>query len=107
MLNSGIAPSFSAKGYPYRNAWIESFHAQLKKEYIYHRNIKNADAAKFCCSCYIEGFYNTIRVQKSLGYLSLNEFEKKYTKYSAITNEVASNYVFNEFLKQENIESTV
>ena len=27
LLINGISPSFSAKGYPYHNAWIESFHA--------------------------------------------------------------------------------
>ena len=31
LLLNGMASSFSAKGCLYLNAWIESFHAQLKK----------------------------------------------------------------------------
>lgn len=31
LLTNGVSPSFSSKGYPYHNAWIENFHAQLKK----------------------------------------------------------------------------
>lgn len=38
LLTNGIALSFCSKGYPYHNAWIESFHAQIKKEYIYRRH---------------------------------------------------------------------
>ena len=75
LLTSGVAPSFSSKGYPYHNAWIESFHAQLKKEYIYRRTLTDVAGAKEACFNYIEGFYNTIRSQKALGYISPNEFE--------------------------------
>ena len=107
LLNNGIAPSFSANGYPYHNAWIESFHAQLKKEYIYHRNIKDVDEAKICCSYYIEGFYNTIRIQKSLGYLSPNEFEENHSKCISSSEVSAPKNIFNEFLKQQNKKITV
>lgn len=61
--------------YPYHNAWIESFHAQLKKECIYRRTLKDVRDAKLTCFNYIEGFYNAIRTQKTLGYISPNEFE--------------------------------
>lgn len=83
LLTNGISPSFSSKGYPYHNAWIESFHAQLKKEYIYRRTLKDVQGAKDACFNYIEGFYNTIRSQKALGYISPNEFEM----YSLNTKE--------------------
>lgn len=75
LLTNGIAPSFSSKGYPYHNAWIESFHAQIKKEYIYRRTLTDTSDAKHACFNYIEGFYNTIRSQKALGYKSPNQFE--------------------------------
>lgn len=75
LLANGVTPSFSSKGYPYHNAWIESFHAQIKKEYIYRRTIKDVTEAKKACFDYIEGFYNTIRSQEALGYKSPNEFE--------------------------------
>lgn len=80
LLKSGVAPSFSSKGYPYHNAWIESFHAQLKKECIYRRSIRDSYKAKRTCFNYIEGFYNTIRSQKVLGYVSPNEHENIYFK---------------------------
>ncbi len=78
LLTNGISPSFSSKGYPYHNAWIESFHAQLKKEYIYRRTLSTVDEAKQACFKYIEGFYNRIRSQQALGYLSPNEFELQF-----------------------------
>lgn len=78
LLTNGVAPSFSSKGYPYHNAWIESFHAQLKKECIYRRTLKDVRDAKLTCFNYIEGFYNTIRSQKALGYISPNEFEAQH-----------------------------
>lgn len=78
LLSKSISPSFSAKGYPYHNAWIESFHAQLKKEVIYRVSLRDQAQAKLTCFKYIEGFYNTIRSQKSLYYLSPNEYERNY-----------------------------
>lgn len=81
LLENKISPSFSAKGYPYHNAWIESFHAQLKKECIYRTSLKDFDHAKETCYRYIEHFYNKIRSQKSLSYLSPIKFEEEfYTK---------------------------
>ncbi len=79
LLTNGVAPSFSSKGYPYHNAWIESFHAQIKKECIYRRTLKDVTDAKLNCFNYIEGFYNTIRIQKALDYKSPNEYEEMET----------------------------
>lgn len=75
LLVNGVSPSFSSKGYPYHNAQIESFHAQIKKEYIYRRKLRDCKDAKQACIKYIEGFCNTIRSQKALGYKSPNQLE--------------------------------
>jgi len=78
LLMNGISPSYSAKGYPYHNAWIESYHAQIKKECIYRVKILNIKEAKRYCFNYIEGFYNTNRIQKTLGYISPLEYELRH-----------------------------
>ncbi|REB05195.1 hypothetical protein DVB69_15650 [Sporosarcina sp. BI001-red] len=41
MVSLGIRQSFSAKGCPYDNAPIESFHAILKKEFVYRTLFKS------------------------------------------------------------------
>ena len=62
------------------NAAQESFHASLKKEYLYQKKIYTFEDAYRVIYDYIEGFYNPIRVHSSLGYLSPIEFEKKLEK---------------------------
>ncbi len=51
------------------------FSCTAKKKYIYRRVLLNLEDAKMACFNYIEGFYNTIRSQKVLGYISPNEYE--------------------------------
>ena len=58
------------------NSAHESFHASLKKEYLYQYKIYGFEDAYRLIFDYIEGFYNPIRLHSSLGYLSPNEFEK-------------------------------
>lgn len=69
--------SYSRKGNPYDNACIESFHSVLKKEYIYLNKIRTFQETKESLFEYIEGWYNSRRIQKKLGYLSPLEFYKK------------------------------
>ena len=59
------------------NAAQESFHASLKKEFLYQKKIYNFEDAYRGIYDYIEGFYNPIRIHSSIGYLSPNNFEKK------------------------------
>lgn len=58
------------------NAAQESFHASLKKECLYQKDIYTFEDAYREIYNYIEGFYNPIRVHSSIGYLSPIEFEK-------------------------------
>lgn len=58
------------------NANQESFHASLKKEWLYQMKIYTFEDAYRAIYDYIEGFYNPIRVHSSIGYLSPNSFEK-------------------------------
>jgi putative transposase len=65
-----IWQSFSRVGKPGDNAWSESFFANLKKEAVHWRHFKTREEARQGIFAYIEGFYNTRRIQKRLDYLS-------------------------------------
>lgn len=58
------------------NAAQESFHALLKKEWLYQMKLYNYEDAYREIFNYIEGFYNSIRIHSSIGYMSPIDFEK-------------------------------
>jgi len=71
LLNSHkIVQSYSRVGKPGDNSWSESFFANLKKEAVHWTHFKTREEARDAMFAYIEGFYNTKRIQKKLGYLS-------------------------------------
>ena len=70
----GLQHSFSCAGKPGENAWSESFFSILKKEIFHRRLCKTREEARQRVFEYIEGYYNRIRVQKRLGYLSPTKF---------------------------------
>ena len=65
-----IKHSYSRVGKPGDNSWSESFFANLKKEAVHWTHFKTREDARDAMFAYIEGFYNTKRIQKRLGYLS-------------------------------------
>ncbi|MDD4346708.1 MAG: integrase core domain-containing protein [Desulfitobacteriaceae bacterium] len=73
-----IAPSYSQKASPWQNACIESFHALIKREWLYCFKIRNFDHAYKLIFEYIETFYNTVRSHSHCGYLSPKEYEFYY-----------------------------
>ncbi|MCT9853055.1 IS3 family transposase, partial [Priestia megaterium] len=72
--------SFSQKGCPYDNACIESFHAILKKEEVYHTQYTDYSAAKLAIFQFIEGWYNRNRIHSSLGYQTPQAIEDQMRK---------------------------
>ena len=60
------------------NANQESFHASLKKEWLYQFDIHSLEEAKRVVFEYIEGFYNNHRIHSSLGFKSPNSFEDDF-----------------------------
>ena len=76
-----VEVSMSSKGNCYDNAVIESFWGTLKNEWVHHQKYKTRSQARTDIFSYIEGFYNTVRLHSSLGYLSPVEFESKYRNY--------------------------
>lgn len=70
--------SMSKKGDPYDNACIESFHATIKKDWIYRRRFKRRKEAIIAVNYYINSFYNEKRKHSTLGNSSPNRYEKKH-----------------------------
>jgi len=75
-----IQVSMSGKGDCYDNAVMESFFSTLKNEWVHHQRYQSRRQARTDIFDYIEGFYNTVRLHSTLGYLSPAEFEVKYQK---------------------------
>lgn len=74
--NLGVVQSFSRVGMPGDNSWAESFFATVKKELVHITHFTSREQARSALFGWIECFYNTIRVQKRLGYLSPRNFCK-------------------------------
>ena len=66
----GLKQSFSRIGMPGDNAWSESFFSVFKKEAIHPRKFDTRAQARQAVFEYIETFYNRLRIQKKLGFLS-------------------------------------
>ena len=73
-----IQVSMSRKGDCYDNSVMESFFSTLKCEWVYFQKYESRAQARADIFSYIEGFYNTVRLHSTLGYLSPNEFEAIY-----------------------------
>jgi transposase InsO family protein len=79
----GIRQSFSRVGMPGDNAWAESFFATLKKECIHFRHFATREEVRQTVFAWIEGFYNTRRVQARLGYVSPREYARLLSALAA------------------------
>jgi len=71
----GFKQSMSRKGDCWDNAPMESFFGTLKTELIYHEDYKTRNEARQSIFEYVEAFYNRVRLQQRLGYMSPEEFE--------------------------------
>jgi putative transposase len=86
LLNSiKIRQSFSRVGKPGDNAWSESFFANLKKEAVHWRTFRTRQEARDAIFAYIEGFYNSRRIQKRLGYMSPAGWLKHHLHLSSLS----------------------
>ena len=74
----GMQASMSRKGDCWDNAPMESFWGSLKNELVHHRRFATREQAKREITEYIEIFYNRIRKQARLGYLSPAAFSQQY-----------------------------
>jgi len=68
----------SQRGNCFDNAPMESFWGILKQELIHHRHYRTRREAMQDISEYIEVFYNRLRLQPRLGFLSPVIYARKY-----------------------------
>ena len=74
----GMRASMSRKGNCYDNAPMESFWGTLKNELIHHRHYATRQQAIREITEYIEVFYNRLRRQARLGYVSPVVYERQF-----------------------------
>jgi putative transposase len=74
----GLGVSMSGTGNCYDNAPMESFWGTLKQELIYHRHYHTRQEAIRDITEYIEIFYNRVRIQARLGFLSPVAYAQRY-----------------------------
>ncbi|MEU6024259.1 IS3 family transposase, partial [Micromonospora sp. NPDC047134] len=67
-------PSMGSVGDSY-DALMENFWSTLKIELVYRTSWRTRDEAENAIFTYIDGWYNTRRIQKDLGWRSPDEYE--------------------------------
>jgi len=80
-----VRPSMGSVGDAYDNAMAESFFASLETELLARRKIAGAAETRMAVFEWIEGWYNSRRRHSALGYLSPNDFEKKWAEQALMT----------------------
>jgi putative transposase len=78
LSKNGLRQSMSGKGNCYDNAQAESFWARLKTELLDGGAFRSVEEARSETFSYIDGYYNRIRRHSALGYLSPEQFERKF-----------------------------
>ncbi|WP_328493955.1 IS3 family transposase [Streptomyces sp. NBC_00414] len=78
LLRGGVQASMGSVGDSYDNALAENLWMLIKTECIRGRTFTIRAEANLVLFEYIDGFYNSRRIQKRLGYLSPVEFEEKH-----------------------------
>jgi putative transposase len=72
-----VVCSMSRKGNCWDNAVMERFFLNLKMERVWQRQYANHGEARRDITQYIAGFYNSVRLHSTLGYMSPAAFEAK------------------------------
>ena len=75
----GFKGSMGRKGNCWDNAAMESFFSRLKVELIYAENYKAVDETRAGIFEYVELFYNHTRRHSASGYISPDQYERKYS----------------------------
>ena len=78
-----ITQSMSRKGDPYDNAVAENFFSCLKCELVHHKHYKTRAEAQADIFAYIETYYNPMRPQAALNWLSPLAYEHLLSVYAA------------------------
>ena len=75
---NGFIGSMSRKGDCWDNSVAESFFSRLKEERVRWRHYQTREKARQDILDYIVMFYNSHRLHSTIGYVSPNQFEKRY-----------------------------
>ena len=73
----------SRKGDPYDNAVAENFFSCLKCELVHHKHYQTRNEAQADIFSYIETYYNPVRPQSGLNWLSPLAYEHLISVYAA------------------------
>jgi transposase InsO family protein len=73
--SKGVLPSMSRRGNCYDNAYVESWFAGLKKEWLYRRSYSKESELRAIIFDYIEVWYNRRRKDSAPGYISPVQFQ--------------------------------
>ena len=83
LAKHNITQSMSRKGNPYDNAVAENFFSCLKCELVHHKHYRTRAEAQADIFSYIEAYYNAVRPQSALNWLSPLAYEKQVSVYAA------------------------
>ncbi|MFF3733385.1 IS3 family transposase [Streptomyces sp. NPDC002476] len=78
LMRAGVEASMGSVGDSYDNALAENLWMLIKTEGLRDRTFTTRAEANLALFEYIDGFYNSRRIQEQLGFLSPIEFEEKY-----------------------------
>jgi len=76
----GIILSMGSVGDCYDNAMMESFFSSLEAEVLDRNRFRTREEARREIFCWLAGWYNTRRRHSGVGYLSPQEFEKRFAQ---------------------------
>jgi transposase InsO family protein len=77
LADHGIRASMSRRGNCWDNAVVERFFLNLTMEHVWQRRYANHGEARRDIADYIIGFYNSVRIHSTLGYLPPNVYEQQ------------------------------
>lgn len=78
-------------GDSYDNALMENFFSTLKTEIVYRKSWRTREEAENELFAYIDGWYNTERIQARLGWRSPGEYEATWhAQVSVLDDQPAS-----------------
>lgn len=83
LAKHSITQSMSRKGDPYDNAVAENFFSCLKCELVHHKHYRTRAEAQADIFSYIETYYNAVRPQSALNWLSPIAYEHLLSVYAA------------------------
>ena len=83
LRESGLVPSMGSVADAYDNAVAESFFATLKCELLYRRPWPRREDARRAIFEFIEAWYNRRRRHSTLGYVSPDQYERRYAMATA------------------------